>query len=134
VDGIATQSQREETLSELLALQLDDGGWSTSSLLSDWKGLSRSDGRPLETKTSDGYGTGFAMVVARELGLPADDVRLRHGVGWLQSNQRVSGKWFTQSPVNQCGNLISNVGSAYAILALQACGELPGGAFGQTKR
>ena len=133
VDGITTESQRNETLADLLALQLDDGGWSTSGLLSDWKGLARSDGRPLETKTSDGYGTGFVMVVARELGLPADDARLRRGVGWLRANQRASGKWFTQSPVNECGNLISNVGSAYAILALQACGELPGGAFGQTK-
>jgi squalene-hopene/tetraprenyl-beta-curcumene cyclase len=28
--------------------------------------------------------------------------------------------------VNEARNLISNIGSAYAILALQACGELPG--------
>ena len=134
VDGIATEAQRNETLAELLALQSEDGGWSTAALLSDWKGLSRDDGRPLDTKTSDGYGTGFVMVVARELGLPAEDGRLRRGVDWLRSNQRESGKWFTPSPVNECGNLISNVGSAYAILALQACGELPGEIFGQTKR
>ena len=43
------------------------------------------------------------------------------------------GKWFTQSPVNDAGNLISNVGSAYVILALQACGELPGWPFSVTK-
>jgi len=73
------------------------------------------------------------MVIARELGLPADDARLRRGVDWLHTNQRESGKWFTQSPVNDCGNLIANVGSAYAILALQACGELPAGALGKTK-
>jgi squalene-hopene/tetraprenyl-beta-curcumene cyclase len=132
VDGIATESQRKETLAQLLTLQLDDGGWSTSGLLSDWKGLTGS--RSLDTKTSDGYGTGFVMVVARELGLPADDGRLRRGVDWLRANQRVSGKWFTRSPVNECGNLMSNVGSAYAILAMQACGELPSGVFGQTKR
>ena len=133
VDGITTKEQRTETLDELLALQLDDGGWSTAGLLTDWKGLARSDGKPLDTKSSDGYGTGFVIVVARELGVPADDARLQRGIDWLHKNQRESGKWFTRSPVNECRNLISNVGSAYAVLALQACGELPGGPLGATK-
>ena len=48
-------------------------------------------------------------------------------------NQRESGKWFTQSPVKDAGNLISNAGSAYVILALQACGELPDWPFSPTK-
>jgi squalene-hopene/tetraprenyl-beta-curcumene cyclase len=98
-------------------------------LLTDWKGLAATSGEPLDTKTSDGYGTGFVIVVARELGVPSDDPRLRRGIDWLRANQRESGKWFTRSPVNDCGNLISNVGSAYAVLALQACGELPGWPF-----
>jgi len=133
VEEIATEKQRDDTLAEILALQLDDGGWSTAGLLHDWRGLARSDGQPLDTKTSDGYGTGFAMVVARELGVPANDPRLRRGVDWLRANQRESGKWFTRSPVNECRNLISNAGSAYAVLALQACGELPGWPFDKTK-
>ena len=61
----------------LLALQLEDGGWSTSGFLTDWKGLARDDGQPLDTQTSDGYGTGLVIVIARELGVPADDIRLR---------------------------------------------------------
>ncbi len=134
IDGIATEEQRKQTLAELLALQLDDGGWSTSGLLTDWKGLARDDGKPLNTKTSDGYGTGLVMVIARELGLSADDARLRRGVKWIRTNQRESGKWFTQSPVKDAGNLISNAGSAYVILALQACGELPGWPFSPTKQ
>ncbi len=129
VEGIATVEQRDRTLAELLALQLDDGGWSTSGLLTDWKGLARNDGQPLDNKTSDGYGTGLVIVIARELGVPADDPRLQRGLDWIRAHQRVSGKWFTQSPVNDAGNLISNVGSAYVILALQACGELPGWPF-----
>jgi len=133
LDGIATRAQREETLAELLDLQLDDGGWSTAGLLTDWKGL-LADGDVLDTKTGDGYATGFVIVVARELGVPADDPRLRRGVEWLRANQRESGKWFTRSPVHDCGNLISNAGSAYAILALQACGELPDWPFGETHR
>ena len=133
IDGIATAEQRQQTLTELLALQLEDGGWSTAGFLTDWKGLARGDGKPLDTKTSDGYGTGLVMVIARELGVPADDARLRRGIKWIRVNQRESGKWFTQSPVNDAGNLISNVGSAYVILALQACGELPGWPFNPTK-
>jgi squalene-hopene/tetraprenyl-beta-curcumene cyclase len=133
ISGIVTEEQREETLAELLSLQLDDGGWSTAGLLTGWKGLARSDGEPLDTKTSDGYGTGFVIVVARELGVPSDDARLRRGIDWLKTNQRESGKWFTRSPVNECRNLISNVGSAYAVLALQACGELEGRPFSEMK-
>ena len=132
IDWIATPEQRDRTLAELLARQLDDGGWSTAGLLTDWKGLATEDDRPLATATSDGYATGFVIVVARELGVPADDPRLERGISWLLANQRESGKWFTRSPVRDCGNLISNAGSAFDILALQACGRLPGRPFGTT--
>ncbi|GAA5507745.1 squalene--hopene cyclase [Novipirellula caenicola] len=132
VDGIASESDRDETLAELLALQLDDGGWSTAGLLTDWKDLVRPDDRPLQTETSDGYGTGLVIVIARELGLPPDDARLQRGIAWLKANQRENGMWFTRSPVNECSNLVSNAGSAFAILALQACGELPGGTLSTT--
>jgi squalene-hopene/tetraprenyl-beta-curcumene cyclase len=131
IDGIATEAERKKTLSELLALQLPDGGWSTAGFLTDWKGLARNDGQPLDVKTSDGYGTGLVIVIARELGVPADDPRLRRGIEWLVTHQRAGGKWFTRSPVNEAKNLISNVGSAYAVLALQACGKLPGTLFGK---
>ena len=131
LEGITTQEQRLTTLSELLSLQLDDGGWSTAGLLTDWQGLDTEDGRPLDTRTSDGYGTGLVIVIARELGVPADDPRLQRGIGWLLANQRESGKWFTRSPVKEAGNLISNVGSAYVVLAFQACGKLPGWPFGE---
>lgn len=129
IDGIATADERAATLSELLALQLPDGGWSTAGFLTDWKGLEREDGEPLATQTSDAYGTGLVMMIARDLGVPADDERLQRGVTWLLANQREGGKWFTRSPVNDARNLISNTGTAFAILALQACGEFPGSPF-----
>ena len=129
IEGIATDAQRAETLTELLAKQLDDGGWSTAGFLTDWKGLARDDGQPLDTQTSDAYATGLVIVIGRELGVPADDPRLQRGVQWLKANQRESGKWFARSPVNDAGNLISNTASAFAILALQSCGELPGWPF-----
>jgi squalene-hopene/tetraprenyl-beta-curcumene cyclase len=130
IDGITTEELRKTTLAELLALQLEDGGWSTAGFLTDWRGLAREDGQPLETKTSDGYGTGLVIVIARELGVSAEDPRLQRGIAWLLSHQRESGKWFTKSPVKYARNLISNVGSAFGILALQACGKLPPGPFG----
>lgn len=126
IDGIAGKRDRDAALEELLALQLEDGGWSTSGFLNDWKDLEQEEGRPLQTGVSDGYGTGFAMILSRELSLPAEDPRLQKAVKWVQTNQRESGKWFTRSPVVEAGNLISNIGSAYVILGLQACGELPG--------
>ncbi|MDF1753172.1 MAG: hypothetical protein P1U89_10390 [Verrucomicrobiales bacterium] len=131
VDGIATDVERTKTLKELMALQLPDGGWSTSGFLTDWEGLVVEGDPPLATKTSDGYGTGLSIIIARELGVPASDPRIQEGIAWIKSNQRESGKWFTRSPVVYANNLISNTGSAFVILALQSCGELPGNVLGK---
>jgi len=133
IDGIATDEERKQTLTELLERQLPDGGWSTSGFLTDWKGLDTNGGKKLDTKTSDAYGTGLVIIIAREMGMPANDPRLKEGVDWILANQRESGKWFTRSPVNKARNLISNTGSAYAILALQACGVLPGWPLGNSE-
>ncbi len=126
VDDLMDEPQRAKTLDELFALQRTDGGWSTPGLLADWEGLKRMDGEPYDTKTSDAYATGFVLVVARELGTPANDPRLRRGIDWLLKNQRVSGKWYTRSTGRDRRHYISNTGSAFAVLALQACGKLPG--------
>jgi squalene-hopene/tetraprenyl-beta-curcumene cyclase len=56
--------------------------------------------------------------------LPAADVRLQRGVTWLKQNQRESGRWFTPSQAWHTRHLISNAGTAYAVLALEACGEV----------
>jgi squalene-hopene/tetraprenyl-beta-curcumene cyclase len=124
VDGLASDEQRAKTLDELLALQRPDGGWSTPGLLADWEGLQRLDGKPHDTKTSDAYATGFVIVVARDLGMSGAE--LRRGIDWLLENQRVSGKWFARSPAKDGRQYFSNFGSAFAVLALQSCGELPG--------
>jgi squalene-hopene/tetraprenyl-beta-curcumene cyclase len=126
VDDVATDEQRAKTLEELLSLQRPDGGWSTPGLLADWKDLKRLDGKLHDTKTSDAYATGFAIIVARELGMSSDDQRLRRGIDWVLSNQRVSGKWFCRSPAKDSRHYFSTLGSAFAILALQSCDKLPG--------
>jgi len=126
VEDLMNEQGRVKTLKELLGLQRPDGGWSTPGLLADWKGLKRKDGKPHDTKTSDAYATGFTIIVARELGLASKDQRLTHGIEWLLSNQRVSGKWFCRSPATDSRHYFSNFGSAFAILALQSCDKLPG--------
>jgi squalene-hopene/tetraprenyl-beta-curcumene cyclase len=56
--------------------------------------------------------------------LPADDARICLAVTWLKTHQRASGYWYTRSPKNS-DELSSYVGTAYAVLALKACGEIP---------
>ena len=147
VDGVLTEKERAQTLKELLNAQRPDGGWSMASLVENPSDPTRqtNDARQARGKdghgaeflvfvgrskiyqmplTSDGYATGFALYVARQAGVPSADKRLQHGVAWLKSNQRVSGRWFTPSLGFHKQHLISNVGTAYAVLALQACGEI----------
>jgi squalene-hopene/tetraprenyl-beta-curcumene cyclase len=126
VDGLMDESQRARTLDELRAIQRPDGGWSTPGLLADWQGLRRLDGKPHDTKTSDAYATGFAIVVARALGASADDPPLQRGIAWLLKNQRVSGKWYSRSPAKDSQHYFTNLGCAFAVLALQSCDHLPG--------
>lgn len=125
IKDLMSDQQRLDVRAELLALQRPDGGWSTPGLLADWEGLKRKDGKPHDTKTSDAYATGFAIVVARALGLPNDNPHVQRGIQWLLTNQRISGKWYSRSPAKDSRHYFSNFGSAFAILALQSCGKLP---------
>ena len=122
LEGLTTAPEREAILREFLALQKEDGGWSLPTF-GAWK---RHDDTPnRKDGPSDGFATGLAVVVARAAGLPADDPRLRKGVAWLKANQRESGRWYTESLSIDHHHFLTNVGTAYAVLALDACGELP---------
>ena len=92
------------------------------------------DQKPHDPHVPDAYGTGLALVVAREMGVSAEDPRLQRGVAWLKSNQRESGKWFTRSPTKDSKNYFTNIGCAFAVLGLQSCGELPGWPFNNGKK
>ncbi len=140
---------REETLSRLMTAQRPDGGWSLASLVDNTAdpGLKDPDramrikeepgygteflayiGRDGVYKSaleSDGYATGLVVYVARQAGLSATDVRIQRGVAWLKGHQRESGRWFTPSQAWHTKHLIANAGTAYAVLALKACGEIP---------
>jgi squalene-hopene/tetraprenyl-beta-curcumene cyclase len=121
VERLLTKEQCQQTIAGLFALQQPDGGWAMAAL-GDWK---RADGAPLDRTLSDGYGTGFAVYVLRRGGrIAADDPRLRKGLLWLETHQRASGCWFTRSP-HKNDELSTYAGTAYAVMALDACGEIP---------
>ena len=119
VHGILTQAERQRVVKDLFALQKPDGGWGVVTM-GNWE---RSDGKPRDLASSDGYGTGFAIYVLRQAGVPADEPRIQKGVAWLKAHQRASGRWFTRSPWKDQMHYLSHEGTAYAILALAACGE-----------
>lgn len=147
---VFAEPERLRTLKDLFAAQRSDGGWSLASLVQnvDAEGRKKPEVQRLELEknygdnfliytgrfqsayktplASDGYATGFAIYVARQAGAPATDERLKRGITWLKRNQRQSGRWFTQSQGNHTRHLISNAGTGYAVLALQACGTLAG--------
>jgi squalene-hopene/tetraprenyl-beta-curcumene cyclase len=120
VNGIMTEAERKEVIARLLDLQKGDGGWNLATLGANWK---RADGTPQDYETSDGYGTGFAIYALRTAGIPADDPRIQKGVRWIKTHQRASGRWFTRSMDKDSRQYITHSGTAYAILALTACGE-----------
>jgi squalene-hopene/tetraprenyl-beta-curcumene cyclase len=120
LDDLLTPAERRQTIADLLALQRADGGWSLPSL-GRWKRL---NGRPNDRDApSDGYATGLVVYVVRQAGVGATSEPIRRGVSWLKTNQRVSGRWFTRSLNADRGHYISNAGTAFAVLALQACEE-----------
>jgi squalene-hopene/tetraprenyl-beta-curcumene cyclase len=120
LDGIMGEAQKKAAVDELLALQRPGGGWAFAALGS-WQ---RSDGKPQDTRTSDGYGTGFAVYVLRMAGLPAQHPQIQKGVGWLKTHQRSSGRWYTRSANKDSKHLIANEGTAFALMALAACDEI----------
>ena len=118
---LLTAEASEAIVNELLAKQLPDGGWSASGL-GDWE---RGDGTAQQTDVSDGYGTGFCLYVLRRAGIPAQDERIQKGVGWLKTHQRESGRWFARSVFKDSKHYLTHNATAFAVMALQECGEIP---------
>jgi len=121
LDGLMEKKARAAVIEELFSLQRPDGGWAMASLIEGWDGHKRKDGSRQELEKSDGYGTGFVTYIARQGGVPATDARLRKAISWLKTNQRESGRWFTRSPTKDSKHFISNAGTAFAVMAIEAC-------------
>jgi len=119
--GWMTKAEKKSCMDDLLALQKADGGWALATL-GDWK---RGDKGEQDRDTSDGYGTGFSLFILRRGGVAANDPAVQRGIAWLKSHQRESGRWFTRSLTNDKKHYITHIGSAFAVMALAACGERP---------
>lgn len=120
VPDVITAQAKESSIKQLLALQKPDGGWCVATL-GNW---TRGDKSPQDMESSDGYATGFVTFVLRKSGLPADHPALVKSVAWLKGNQRESGRWFTRSLYKDSTHFLSHAGTAFAVLALDSCGEL----------
>lgn len=128
VPEILTTEQQQAIQDKIWALQKPDGGWSTATL-GNWQ---RSDkDEPQDLEHSDGYGTGFSLVILRKAGVPATDPRIQKGVAWLKANQRESGRWISRSLFKDNRHFLSHAGTAFSILALAECDA---GTQAQTKR
>ncbi len=129
--GLLPPERRQELLDRLASLQRPDGGWSIRSFAQPeaWGRGNRADKLRQEPDfadpPSDGHQTGLALVVLREHGVPASDPRLQKGLAWLKANQRESGRWWTRSLNTDTTHFITYSGTAYPLLALALCGEIP---------
>ena len=125
LDGLLTADERKATVAALLAKQRADGGWALPSL-GAYKRRDAAKTPNDPAAPSDGYATGLIVFVLREAGVAAKDPAVKNGVAWLKANQRESGRWYTRSLSNDKAHYITNAGTAFGVLALEACGEAAG--------
>jgi squalene-hopene/tetraprenyl-beta-curcumene cyclase len=130
VGGVLSEAGKKAAVEELLSLQRPDGGWALASL-GNWQ---RADGKPQDTQTSDGYGTGFVIYVLRMADLPAQHPQIQKGIDWLKTHQRASGRWYTRSPHKDSKHFITHEGTAFALMALAACDAIRHPPSGRTDR
>ena len=117
--GLINADERASYAHTLLGLQRQDGGWTLPSL-GTWP---RHDGAPNDPKgDSDGYATSLAALALCQAGYGVKDKPVGRAIEWIQSHQRASGRWYTRSLYSdRFQNYLSNMGTAYAVMALSAC-------------
>jgi len=121
ISGVLTTEQRQAIIDELVSKQQADGGWSTASLVGDWK---RHDSTPMELE-SDGFATGLVAYVLQQAGRSQTDPHISRGRAWLVQHQNhTSGMWTATSlnkqrdPASDAGKFMSDAATAYAVMAL----------------
>ena len=118
LSGLLSGEDQKKIAGELRAKQYEDGGWSLPSL-GTYERRDKTDNDP--KAASDGYATGFSIYVLCQAGAKTDDESIKKGVAWLKGNQRESSRWFTRSLNNDKAHYITNAGTGFAIMALEAC-------------
>jgi squalene-hopene/tetraprenyl-beta-curcumene cyclase len=131
--GILEPKRRDSIVDEVLSKQQSDGGWELSSLAYPWRGWGlskllrtwiREDGTSQERK-SDGYATGFIVLVLQQAGTDRNGASIKRGISWLMANQNAAeGSWPSYSLnkrrhlSSDTGRFMSDAATAYAVLAL----------------
>jgi squalene-hopene/tetraprenyl-beta-curcumene cyclase len=129
--GLIDEARKAELVEMLRDHQREDGGWSirTFATPETWGSGNRArklrDEPDFDKPASDGHMTGLAIIVLRSSGIPANDRASAGGVKWLKANQRESGRWWTRSLNTDTWHFITYSGTAFPLLALQMCDELP---------
>ena len=129
--GLLETAQKEALIAMIGEHQRKDGGWSIRTFAEPqaWGNGERAKklrAEPeFENPPSDGHQTGLAILVLRDVGIPADDERILRGVQWLLKNQRRSGRWWTRSLNTDRYHFITYSGTCYPLLALAKCGAVP---------
>lgn len=120
--GLLTEVQQDLIVDQTLAKQRQDGSYSLSSLVGDWK---RRDNTPLDEK-SDGYATGLVAFTLEQSESPLARDSLMRSLLWLDRNQeKVDGRWPAWSLNKErelssdAGRFMSDAATAYAVLALE---------------
>jgi squalene-hopene/tetraprenyl-beta-curcumene cyclase len=126
IPGLLTEEERSELIRSVANVQLNDGGWSLSSLdeqsrkhalVDEWKRLSN-------TGEGDGCATGLVVLAMEEAGAKQHLEVLRRGVEWLNQHQAKDGSWWASSLNGQTdadgdiGRFMSDAATGYAALAL----------------
>ena len=119
--GLLTPEQQSKIVTETLAKQRADGGFSMAGLTNGWK---RHDNTPVDS-ASDGYATGVIAYTLEQVSVPDSGAPLKKALGWLAKSQVESdGRWPAVSlnnnrPVlSDTGLFMSDAATAYAVLAL----------------
>ena len=125
MDGILTAEQQQEVVALIQSKQQSDGGWSIRQFAKpeEWGGGNRAEKirqeKDFENPASDGHMTGLALLVLDAAGVAKKDARMKKGIDWIKSNQRASGRWWTQSLNTEKWHFITYSGTAYSLLAIQ---------------
>lgn len=129
--GLVTPAQQESLVALLKKQQRDDGGWSIRTFASPekWGGGNRAAKIKSEpdfaNPASDGHMTGLAVIVLRASGVDKTAPEIQKAITWIKSNQRESGRWWTRSLNTDTYHFITYSGTAFPLMALAECGELP---------
>lgn len=129
--GLLDAAAQQSLVDLLRGHQREDGGWSIRTFAAPeaWGKGNRAEKLRAEpdylSPASDGHMTGLAIITLRSAGVPGDDPAIVRGVKWLQTHQRSSGRWWTRSLNTDSWHFITYSGTAFPLLALQMCDQLP---------